>query len=145
MPSDIQQILIEEAEQSGEWMSDVLVGPLPKGNLDAFKKKGVSVYYLPKDERDRWAKEFEKSNKELFSEFGELGKRIMEIASRTKIPLQLGNTHGGSNDGSVFIPNGAANIPLSWPGAYSHSFIEKIHRRDLEALTDLIAVLVKEF
>jgi TRAP-type C4-dicarboxylate transport system substrate-binding protein len=80
MPSTIQQILIEEAKQSGEWMSDVLVGPLPKGDLDAFKKKGVSVYYLPKAERDRWAKEFEKSNKELFSEFGELGKKIMEIA-----------------------------------------------------------------
>ena len=72
-------------------------------------------------------------------------RRIQKIAERADIPLQLGNTHGGSNDGSVFIPNGAANIPLSWPGAYSHSFIEKIHRRDLEALTDLIAILVKEF
>jgi putative aminopeptidase FrvX len=72
-------------------------------------------------------------------------KRIQEIAGRAKIPLQLGNTHGGSNDGSVFIPYGAVNIPLSWPGAYSHSFIEKIHRLDLEALADLITILVQEF
>lgn len=80
MPSNIQQILVEEAKQSGEWMSDVLVGKLPEGDLEAFKKKGVSVYYLPKGERDKWAREFEKSNKELFSKYGELGRKIMEIA-----------------------------------------------------------------
>ena len=72
-------------------------------------------------------------------------RRVQNIAKRAGIPLQLGNTHGGSNDGSVFVPYGAVNIPLSWPGAYSHSFIEKIHRLDLEALTDLITVLVNEF
>ena len=72
-------------------------------------------------------------------------RRIQKIAGQADIPLQLGNTHGGSNDGSVFVPYGAVNIPLSWPGVYSHSFIEKIHRRDLDALADLITVLVMEF
>ena len=74
----------------------------------------------------------------------ELLKRVIAIAEANKIPVQLGNTRGG-NDGSVFVPYGAADIPLSWPGTYSHSFIEKIHRADLDALTDLIAALVRDW
>jgi putative aminopeptidase FrvX len=71
-------------------------------------------------------------------------EKVMKIAQRNNIPFQLGNTRGG-NDGSVFIPGGATDIPLSWPGVYSHSFIEKIHRYDLEALTELIVAIVKDW
>lgn len=69
-------------------------------------------------------------------------KKVMEIAGRNGISVQVGNTSGG-NDGSVFLIHGTVDIPLSWPGIYSHSFIEKIHRRDIEALTDLIIALVE--
>jgi hypothetical protein len=34
---------------------------------------------------------------------------------------------------------------LSWPGAHAHSFIEKIVRSDLRALTDLIKAIAVEF
>jgi putative aminopeptidase FrvX len=71
-------------------------------------------------------------------------KKVIAIARANKIPVQLGNTRGG-NDGSVFVPHGAVNIPLSWPGTHSHSFIEKIHKADLEALTDLIIALVRDW
>jgi putative aminopeptidase FrvX len=71
-------------------------------------------------------------------------KKVLAIARDNKIPIQMGNTRGG-NDGSVFVPEGAVNIPLSWPGTYSHSFIEKIHRADLEALTDLIVALARDW
>ncbi len=71
-------------------------------------------------------------------------KKVIAIAKAHKIPVQIGNTRGG-NDGSVFVPHGAVNIPLSWPGTYSHSFIEKIHRADLEALSDLITALVRDW
>jgi len=70
--------------------------------------------------------------------------KVMKIAGSRRIPLQLANSRGG-NDGSVFIPRGAVNIPLSWPGAYAHSFIEKIHQKDLEALTDLIVAIVEDW
>ena len=70
--------------------------------------------------------------------------RVMAIAKAHNIPIQVGNTRGGT-DGSAFVPHGAVNIMLSWPGTYSHSFIEKIHRADLEALTDLITALVKDW
>jgi putative aminopeptidase FrvX len=71
-------------------------------------------------------------------------KKVIAIARAHKIPFQIGNTRGGT-DGSAFVPHGAVNIMLSWPGTYSHSFIEKIHRADLETLTDLITALVREW
>ncbi|MDP2916290.1 MAG: M20/M25/M40 family metallo-hydrolase [Candidatus Aminicenantes bacterium] len=71
-------------------------------------------------------------------------RKVAKIAEARKIPIQIRNSRGG-NDGSVFVADGAADIPLSWAGAYAHSFIEKIVKSDLEALTDLIAALVEEW
>jgi putative aminopeptidase FrvX len=70
--------------------------------------------------------------------------KAIAIAKAHNIPIQIGNTRGGT-DGSAFVPHGAVNIMLSWPGTYSHSFIEKIHRADLEALTDLITALLRDW
>ncbi len=71
-------------------------------------------------------------------------RRILDIARKHHIPVQVGNARGG-NDGSVFLPGGSVDIPLSWPGVYSHSFIEKIHRKDLEALAGLIMAIISEW
>ena len=71
-------------------------------------------------------------------------RRVLDIARRRGIPVQVGNSRGG-NDGSVFLTGGAVDIPLSWPGSYAHSLIEKIDRRDLEALTDLILAVIAEW
>ena len=66
--------------------------------------------------------------------------RIMEIARRQRIPLQVGATNGGA-DGSDFVRYGVAHAGLSWPGRYSHSPVEVLDLRDLEALTALIKAL----
>lgn len=71
-------------------------------------------------------------------------RKVAELAKKYTIPVQISNSRGG-NDGSVFVPEGAVDIPLSWPGAYAHSFIEKIVRSDLEALTKLLAAIVEEW
>jgi putative aminopeptidase FrvX len=71
-------------------------------------------------------------------------RKVLAIAEKRKIPVQVGNSRGG-NDGSVFLAGGAVDIPLSWPGSYAHSLIEKIDRRDLEALADLILAIVAEW
>ena len=71
-------------------------------------------------------------------------ERVLGLARGRGIPVQVGSSRGG-NDGSVFVPLGAVDIPLSWPGAYAHSLIEKIDRHDLEALTNLIVALVEEW
>ena len=71
-------------------------------------------------------------------------RRVLDIAGRRGLPVQVGSSRGG-NDGSVFIPGGAVDIPLSWPGAYAHSLIEKIDRRDLEALSDLVLAIISDW
>ena len=73
-----------------------------------------------------------------------LVNRVIEIARRHNIPVQTGTTNGG-NDGSTFTRYGSINIPLSWPGRYSHSPIEVVDRSDLESLSEIIHQLVLEF
>jgi putative aminopeptidase FrvX len=70
--------------------------------------------------------------------------RLRRLAEARSLSLQVSDSRGG-NDGSVFVVGGAVNIPLSWPGAYAHSFIEKIDRRDLGTLTLLIRAVITDF
>jgi putative aminopeptidase FrvX len=53
------------------------------------------------------------------------------------IPLQVGATNGGA-DGSDFVRYGVLHVGLSWPGRYSHSPVEVLDLRDLQALSNLI-------
>jgi len=71
-------------------------------------------------------------------------RKVLKLAEEKGILVQARNSRGG-NDGSVFVAGGAVDIPLSWPGAYAHSFIEKIDRKDLETLTALIKILATDF
>ena len=66
--------------------------------------------------------------------------RILNIARAQNIPLQVGATNGGT-DGSDFVRYGALHVGLSWPGRYSHSPVEVLDLRDLQALEKLIHAL----
>jgi putative aminopeptidase len=68
--------------------------------------------------------------------------RIQKLAEEHHLPLQIGLTHGG-NDGSVFTPYGAVDLPLSWPTLYSHSAVEVIRQDDLNNLGQLVALLAE--
>jgi putative aminopeptidase FrvX len=70
-------------------------------------------------------------------------RRIESVARRRRISVQVGTTSGG-NDGSRLAKFGAPNIPLSWPGRYSHSPVEVVDLRDLTSLVRLIAALARE-
>ena len=70
--------------------------------------------------------------------------KIRKIAETRKIQVQWGITSGG-NDGSVFLQGGSVDIPLSWPGIYSHSYVSVMDIRDLTALADLIAAISESF
>jgi putative aminopeptidase len=70
--------------------------------------------------------------------------KIRKIAAGRKIPVQWGITSGG-NDGSVFLAEGAVDMPLSWPGIYSHSYVSVMDIRDMLALTDLIVAIAESF
>ena len=67
-------------------------------------------------------------------------ERILTVARLQAIPLQVGATNGGT-DGSDFVRYGAVHVSLSWPGRYSHSPVEVLDLRDLEALERLIYAL----
>jgi putative aminopeptidase FrvX len=66
--------------------------------------------------------------------------RILGIARAQAIPLQVGATNGGT-DGSDFVRYGVLHVALSWPGRYSHSPVEVLDLRDLQALERLIYAL----
>jgi putative aminopeptidase FrvX len=63
--------------------------------------------------------------------------RILNIARTHAIPIQVGATNGGT-DGSDFVRYGVLHVSLSWPGRYSHSPVEVLDLRDLQALEKLI-------
>ena len=63
--------------------------------------------------------------------------RVVNIARTQSIPLQVGATNGGT-DGSDFIRYGVLHLGLSWPGRYSHSPVEVLDLRDLQALERLV-------
>jgi putative aminopeptidase FrvX len=70
--------------------------------------------------------------------------KIRAMAAARRIPTTVGVTSGG-NDGSQFSRFGSTVVPISWPGRYSHSPVEVIDSRDLDALVNLIVMLVNEF
>lgn len=77
-----------------------------------------------------------------FTPRGEV-RRVVEIARRNAIPIQVGVTAGG-NDGSQFTAFGAVNIPIGFPLRYAHTPAETADLRDAEAAVDLIVVLARE-
>jgi putative aminopeptidase FrvX len=70
--------------------------------------------------------------------------RVVGIARDAKIPLQLGTTSGGT-DAGAFSAVGAIDVGLSWPGRYSHSPVEIMDRRDLDALVRLIVAIAVNY
>jgi putative aminopeptidase FrvX len=65
---------------------------------------------------------------------------VSSVAREAGIPLQVGLTQGGT-DGTAFTFYGAPNVPLSWPGRYSHAPGEVLDLRDVERLAALIAAM----
>jgi putative aminopeptidase FrvX len=68
---------------------------------------------------------------------------LRALAQSNGIPLQYGMTAGWT-DGTPFLANGVVNVPLSWPGRYSHSPVEVADLRDIEALVRLIAAIAMQ-
>ena len=64
-------------------------------------------------------------------------ERILNLARMQAIPIQVGATNGGT-DGSDFVRYGVVHVSLSWPGRYSHSPVEVLDLRDLQALEKLV-------
>ena len=61
-------------------MANLVVTQLQEMDLKNLKERGVSVYYLPKAERDTWAKQPDPYVEKQLSSFGELGQKVKKIA-----------------------------------------------------------------
>ncbi len=70
-------------------------------------------------------------------------ERVIALARRHRIPLQVGVTAGG-NDGSVFPSLETANIPIGFPLRYAHTPVETADLRDAEAVAALVEKLALE-
>lgn len=69
---------------------------------------------------------------------------LVALAAKRRIALQVGSTNGG-NDGSVFVPWGAPDVPMGWPLRYSHSPAELVDLRDVVSLADLVTAVAREW
>jgi putative aminopeptidase FrvX len=69
---------------------------------------------------------------------------LAALAHTRGISAALGANGGGTDAGS-FVPLGAATAGLSWPGRYSHSPVEVVDARDVEALVRMVVAVAESF
>lgn len=80
MPQHIQKALQEEIEKASEWMTKITATTLGDDDMKAFKEKGASVYFLLREERERWVKILSPYKEKHLASFGEFGQKIKKIA-----------------------------------------------------------------
>jgi putative aminopeptidase FrvX len=66
--------------------------------------------------------------------------RVISMARDHDIPVQWGAT-GGGNDGAAYTRYGTVDVALGWPMVYSHSPVETVSSRDVDALSQIITDL----
>lgn len=67
---------------------------------------------------------------------------LVRVARARGVALQVGTTNGG-NDGAVFTPYGAVDVPIGWPLRYSHSPAEVVDLKDVASLADMIRAVAE--
>jgi TRAP-type C4-dicarboxylate transport system substrate-binding protein len=80
MPKEIQQILQEEINTTVDWLNNTVMTKLGDDDMKALKEKGVSIYIVPKAERDRWEKMFTSYDEKQIASFGDFGQKVKKIA-----------------------------------------------------------------
>ncbi len=70
-------------------------------------------------------------------------KKILDIAHRYDIPIQVGIT-GGGTDGSVAMESGAKMVPITLSVKYLHSQAEYISLEDFQNLVKLLTTLLAD-
>jgi len=84
LPKDVQEALLKEHQKMADDLNslyEVLVTTNPKTLQD----KGCDIYYLPKDERDRWHQAIQPWVDTQLAEMnkkGDFGKKVTDIASK---------------------------------------------------------------
>ena len=80
LPKNIQQMLQEEAMAAAEHMNRTVDGELGDYDLKKYKEKGVTAYFVPKAERDKWENQVAPYKEKQLAGFGEFGQKVKKIA-----------------------------------------------------------------
>jgi putative aminopeptidase len=70
--------------------------------------------------------------------------RVIRTAREHNIPVQWGAT-GGGNDGAAYTRYGTVDVAMGWPMVYSHSPVETVSTRDVDALSRIATALATEW
>jgi TRAP-type transport system periplasmic protein len=81
LPKDVQDALLAEHQKMADDLNS-LYEVLVTTNPDTLASKGVEVYILPKDERDRWHAAIQPYINEQINKMGDFGKKITDIADK---------------------------------------------------------------
>jgi putative aminopeptidase FrvX len=73
----------------------------------------------------------------------ELREKVLEIARKGKIPVQVG-IGGGTTDGAMLQECGSPMLPLGVPVRYSHSPVELAHVGDIANLEKLVVKIIEK-
>ncbi|MDE2448787.1 MAG: M28 family peptidase [Gammaproteobacteria bacterium] len=70
--------------------------------------------------------------------------RVIRMAHDHDIPVQWGATSGG-NDGAAYTRYGTVDVAMGWPMVYSHSPVETVSTKDIEALSRITELLATKW
>lgn len=83
----------------------------------------------------------------IFDNYGaynnKLAKKVLEVAKKRGIPVQIG-AGGGGTDAAAFFVSGIPAVSIGILSKYSHSPVEMAHKDDLKYAVELIAALAEE-
>lgn len=70
--------------------------------------------------------------------------RVIRMAHDHDIPVQWGATSGG-NDGAAYTRYGTVDVAMGWPMVYSHSPVETVSTKDIDALSRITELLATKW
>ncbi|KUO87559.1 MAG: M42 family metallopeptidase [Thermoproteus sp.] len=83
----------------------------------------------------------------IFDNYGaynnKLAKKVLEVARRRGIPVQIG-AGGGGTDAAAFFVSGVPAVAIGILTKYSHSPVEMVHKDDLKYAVELMVALAEE-
>ena len=72
-----------------------------------------------------------------------LARRVLEIARRRGVPVQVGSG-GGGTDAAAFLMAGVPAVSIGILTKYSHSPVEMVHKDDVRHAVELLVALAEE-